>query len=222
MNKRVLYIAIILTASILAAGCSENGTKPDTTMDSTESHDSRPESVSEDITSPLPSEETTDETECTTESESEHTPSESETVKEDSPDETEPTEESTYIVPITGKNIGETGTSMYAVVTVTGVGTTVVENQELFYVDITIENVSGNVYDMRIRDRFHLMDAKRYRTDVKSFVDDEGESIAGVRLDDGESIEGRALFVIPEGFEVAAFTYTFDFMGFGIFTYIID
>lgn len=120
---------------------------------------------------------------------------------------------------ITGMKIGETGTSISTTVTVTDAGTA---DDGTFYVDITIENVGLINHELSISQRFHLLNAQREKVTVKSFTADDGTDQNGKLLTPGQKLSGRAVFELPEGFTVAAFTYTYDINGFGLFTYLIE
>ena len=120
---------------------------------------------------------------------------------------------------ITGMKIGETGASINANVTVTAAGKAA---DGTFYVDITIENAGITNHELSISQRFHLLNAQREKVTVKSFTAADGTDMNGKLLTPGQKISGRAVFALPEGFTAAAFTYTFDIMGFGLFTYLIE
>ena len=121
--------------------------------------------------------------------------------------------------PLSGMKVGETGTSVSTNVTVTAAD---MAADGSFYVDITIENVGLVNHELSITQRFHLLNAQREKVTVKSFADEDGADLSGKLLTPGQKVSGRAVFAPPEGFAVAAFTYTFDIMGFGLFTYLIE
>lgn len=50
----------------------------------------------------------------------------------------------------------------------------------------------------------------------------DGVDLNGKSLASGDSITAEAVFTLPEGFQPVNFTYTYDIMGFGIFTYRLD
>lgn len=120
---------------------------------------------------------------------------------------------------LSGMKVGETGTSISTNVTVTAAGEA---DDGSFYVDITIENVGMVNHELSIAQRFHLLNAQREKVTVKSFIAGDGADLAGKLLTPGQKVSGRAVFELPEGFTVAAFTYTFDIMGFGLFTYLME
>ncbi len=128
---------------------------------------------------------------------------------------------------LSGLSIGEAGVSINIEVFVTGIGeaediTPTESGNSIYYVDLTIKNIGTADYEMSIQQRFHLLDDNRLKINVDSFISSDGTDLNGTKLLSGESVTGRALFTVPDQFKVAAFTYTFDINGFGIFTYIFD
>lgn len=130
------------------------------------------------------------------------------------------------VKPITGKQIGETQKSVSNEVSVTAAGkltdkTPSNPDSYYFYVDIKIKNISSYTQDMTIMQRFHLLNSLRKKTTVESFTASDGTDLSSKKLMSGDEAEGRALFAVPNDFEIAAFTYTYDINGFGVFTYLI-
>lgn len=120
-----------------------------------------------------------------------------------------------------GYAINEKAEAINISATVTGMGY-MEDADDVFYVDIVIQNTGTTQYSMSAPQRFHLLNYSREKLTVKSVTDENGNDVSAAKLSPGESISVRALFDRDGSFEVAAFTYTYDIMGFGIFTFPVN
>ncbi len=94
-------------------------------------------------------------------------------------------------------------------------------NSSRYLVTFTLKNLDALEHPYTYAQRLHLLAADKTRIPASSLSAD-GVDLNGKSLASGDSITAEAVFTLPEGFQPVNFTYTYDIMGFGIFTYRLD
>ena len=94
-------------------------------------------------------------------------------------------------------------------------------NNSRYLVTFTLKNLDALEHPYTYAQRLHLLAADKTRIPASSLSAD-GVDLNGKSLASGDSITAEAVFTLPEGFQPVNFTYTYDIMGFGIFTYRLD
>lgn len=100
--------------------------------------------------------------------------------------------------------------------------TAAARNGTVYTVDFTMTNVAAAPHDYSITQRIKLLDAARTGVTAARLTDrDTGADLNGKSLESGQTVHARASFTLPDGYQPVAFAYTYDIMGFGIFTYLL-
>lgn len=128
---------------------------------------------------------------------------------------------STTVPPVVdGMDIGETAVSQTVEFTLLSAERDP-EDASRYLVTFTLKNIGTQEHPYTYAQRLHLLDTEKSRIAASALTAD-GEDLTGLALAPGDSVTAQAVFFLPDDFRLCNFTYTYDIMGFGLFTYRLD
>ena len=136
------------------------------------------------------------------------------------PSQTSATPSTTVSRVVDGMDIGETAVSQTVEFTLLSAERDP-EDASRYLVTFTLKNIDSQEHPYTYAQRLHLLDAEKSRIAASALSAGE-EDLTGLALAPGDSITAQAVFSLPDDFQPSSFTYTYDIMGFGLFTYRLD
>lgn len=213
MFNKKKWLLLLLTATLVcvSAGC---GNETATSSSPVSAPGASSSSQGESTTTPT-------QPETTAAAESTPSSSAAETTAPPAPTTTEAPPPPTTTAPtVSGMAAGEKATSQTVEFTMLSARKDP-NNSSRYLVTFTLKNLDALEHPYTYAQRLHLLAADKTRIPASSLSAD-GVDLNGKSLASGDSITAEAVFTLPEGFQPVNFTYTYDIMGFGIFTYRLD
>lgn len=213
MFNKKKWLLLLLTATLVcvSAGC---GNETATSSSPASAPGASSSSQGESTTTPT-------QPETTAAAESTPSSSAAETTAPSAPTTTEAPPPPTTTAPtVSGMAAGEKATSQTVEFTMLSARKDP-NNSSRYLVTFTLKNLDALEHPYTYAQRLHLLAADKTRIPASSLSAD-GVDLNGKSLASGDSITAEAVFTLPEGFQPVNFTYTYDIMGFGIFTYRLD
>ncbi len=82
------------------------------------------------------------------------------------------------------------------------------------YVTFTLRNDAEESHALNARERIFLVNSERRTASVDDVLDENGQSLMGIKLEMGQTVQITAVFTLKNGFQPGEFRYIYDIMGF--------